>query len=61
MYEMYELADKVKHSSIQLVEQFGIYEYFDPFVNADLTTGFGGADFSWTAGLIIDMLKSEEI
>jgi neutral trehalase len=60
-YEKYELAEKIKQTTIQLVEYFGICEYFDPFINPDISTGYGGADFSWTAGLIIDMLKSEEV
>jgi len=60
-YEMNNLAEKIKLSSIELIEKFGSYEYFDPFVNTTSTKGLGGKDFSWTAGLIIDMLRSEKV
>ena len=59
-YKKYELADKVKNSTIKLVESFGIYEYFDPYLNTESITGYGGSDFSWTASLIIDMLRSDK-
>lgn len=60
-YGMNEWAEKIKNSTIQLVEKYGTYEYFDPYKETSSTSGFGGADFSWTSALIIDMLRSEKV
>lgn len=60
-YEMYELAEQIRNSTINLVEKFGVYEYFNPFIKTDSKTGYGGKNFSWTAALIIDMLRSEKV
>ena len=59
-YKMYELAEKIRNETISLVEKFGIYEYFDPFKDTKATIGYGGKDFSWTASLIIDMLRNKK-
>ena len=60
-YGMIELAGKIKDTTLQLVEKYGTYEYFDPYKDTTSTIGLGGADFSWTAALIIDMLRSEKV
>lgn len=50
------LADEVEGSMIRLVEKSGFREYFDPFS----AEGYGSHDFSWTAALLIDVLRSRE-
>jgi hypothetical protein len=51
-----ELAGEVEGSMIRLVERSGFCEYFDPFSGA----GYGGSDFSWTAALLIDVLRADQ-
>lgn len=41
----FELANKIKTHTIQLIEESGFYEYYDPH----LGVGYGGNNFSWTA------------
>ena len=48
------LAREVEDSMVRLVERSGFREYFDPFAGA----GYGSRDFSWTAALLIDLLRS---
>lgn len=57
-YGLVKHADKLKKQTIGLVEKYGIYEYFDPFRTSDAKIGLGGAEFSWSAALVIDMLKT---
>ncbi len=57
-YGLYHKAELLKTQTIDLVKKYGIFEYFPPFKNSDDTKGLGGADFSWTAALIIDMIKN---
>ena len=47
-------ATVLKDRTLQMVAKSGMYEYFNP-LNA---TGAGAANFSWTAALTIDLLKS---
>jgi hypothetical protein len=47
-------ALELKKSTLELVKKSGFYEYFDPKNGAPA----GAANFSWTAALIIDLLKS---
>lgn len=47
-------AGALKDSTIAMVEKSGFYEYFDPKSGAP----YGAADFSWTAALTIDLIKS---
>ncbi|MET1257775.1 trehalase family glycosidase [Flagellimonas sp. DF-77] len=56
------LANRVKQDSISLIEKYGFYEYFDSRKdNPDNhTEGYGGNNFSWSAALFIDFLKSTE-
>lgn len=46
------LADKL----LDLVDHKGFFEYFDPLTGE----GYGSPEFSWTAALVIDLLKSVE-
>ena len=57
-YQEFDLADRIKKDSIELVEKCGFYEYFDPRRDQYKTKpqGLGGANFSWTAALILDFL-----
>jgi hypothetical protein len=45
-------AERVRQASLSLVEQSGMYEYFSP-ING---SGYGSADFSWTAACTLDLL-----
>jgi glycogen debranching enzyme len=53
-YGFQDHADALKETTLELVNQHGFYEYFNP------TTGepAGAHNFSWTAALTIDLLKS---
>ncbi len=60
-YGFDDLARRIKRDTINLVLRYGIYEYFDPLksaANEPDAQGYGGADFSWTAALILDMLEA---
>ncbi|MEW6407735.1 MAG: trehalase family glycosidase [Patescibacteria group bacterium] len=48
------ISQEIKKSLIELVAQKGFWEYFD----AENLTGLGRQNFSWTAALIIDVLKN---
>jgi hypothetical protein len=48
------LAGDVEDSMVGLVERSGFREYFDPFTGE----GYGSPDFSWTAALLMDVLRS---
>ncbi len=48
-------AFQLKQMSLDLVERFGFYEYFNP----DTGEGLGSANFSWTASLILDLILGE--
>ncbi len=52
-YEYEDLAEKIRLHSLQLAEQTGFYEYFDP-TNGQ---GYGINQFSWSAALILDFLN----
>jgi hypothetical protein len=54
-YGFNEHASALRESTLEMVEKSGCYEYFDP-----LTGEAAGADnFSWTAALAIDLLKTK--
>ena len=52
------IAERVKEESISLIKQYGFYEYFDPRKEVKDNAGYGGNNFSWSAALLIDLLKS---
>lgn len=57
-HDFAEAAARVKADSVELVQRHGFYEYFDPVREvADGTGGFGGEQFSWSAALVLDMLR----
>lgn len=48
------LADEIANSSLALVGRSGFREYFEPFDGS----GHGSDDFSWSASLAIDFIRS---
>ncbi len=48
-----ELADRIAEDSVKLVKKSGTAEYFEP----NTGEGLGADSFSWTAALVIDLLK----
>lgn len=58
-YGFKDLALKVKEDTLYLMNTYGFYEYFDPRREEDakLTEGYGGANFSWSAALTLDILE----
>jgi len=52
-YGFHDHADALRESTIELVNQHGIAEYYNPLTGQAL----GADNFSWTAALIIDMIK----
>ncbi|HVX57738.1 MAG TPA: trehalase family glycosidase [Candidatus Saccharimonadales bacterium] len=55
-YGFDEHADALRASTLEMVGRSGCYEYFDPLTGEPA----GAANFSWTAALSIDLLKSEK-
>ncbi|GAB5555516.1 MAG: trehalase family glycosidase [Saprospiraceae bacterium] len=58
-YDYNQTANIVKSDLIELVTKHGFYEYFEAqkSVAKNLTTGYGGNDFSWTAACALDLFK----
>ena len=50
-----DLAARVRIDTINLIDEQGMAEYFDPR-DGD---GLGGMDFSWTAAVYLDLNKTE--
>jgi hypothetical protein len=48
------VADRIRASMLELVRRSGWREYFDPFSGE----GYGARGFSWSAALVIDLLRS---
>ncbi len=48
-----EVADKLVNKSIKLAKESGIWEYYNPHTGQ----GLGSKDFSWTAALVLDLIK----
>jgi hypothetical protein len=51
------LAREVEDGMVGLVERSGFREYFDPFTGE----GYGSPEFSWTAALLIDVLRTPAV
>ncbi len=60
-YDMTDAAARLRHDTLQLVERYGYFEYFDPSRYAKGPAGYGTDQFSWTAALYLDLLASEVI
>jgi glycogen debranching enzyme len=54
-YGFHEHAEVLKEVTLELVAKNGCYEYFDPLDGS----AHGSPQFSWTAALAIDLLKSK--
>lgn len=52
-YGYKEHAEALAESMLELADQHGFYEYFNPITGEPL----GAPDFSWTAALTIDLIK----
>lgn len=59
-YGFHEEANTIKTDTLALLQKYGFYEYFEPSkaLNEDLDKGYGGANFSWSAALAIDLLTN---
>nr|WP_298792207.1 trehalase family glycosidase [uncultured Allomuricauda sp.] len=60
-YGYNDVADRIKKDSIDLIENNGFFEYFDSRKNNpdEEKNGYGGDNFSWSAALLIDLLKDK--
>lgn len=54
-YGFKDYAAALKESTLEMVGKSGCYEYFDPLTGE----AAGAANFSWTAALAIDLLKTK--
>ncbi len=56
-YNFHSTAEIVKTDLLELIEMHGFYEYFESqkSVAFDLSKGYGGNDFSWTAACALDL------
>jgi hypothetical protein len=55
-YGYKDTAEHIKQGVLDLVAKSGFREYYNPFTGE----GLGGKSFSWTAALVIDMIKDRE-
>ncbi len=53
-YQQSEAAEQLRLSTLELIQKAGFREYFSALNG----TGYGAHDFSWTAALTLDLLKS---
>jgi len=58
-YGFDDIAERVKQDTIEILDKNGFYEYFDSRkdMHKDGKAGYGGNNFSWSAALLIDLLK----
>ncbi|MEL6535617.1 MAG: trehalase family glycosidase [Bacteroidota bacterium] len=49
-------ADSLKSRTLEMVERYGLVEYYP--ADTQEATGYGAEDFSWSASLVLDMLNS---
>jgi glycogen debranching enzyme len=54
-YGFKDHASALRETTLEMVDKSGCYEYFDP-LNGEAA---GAANFSWTAALAIDLLKTK--
>lgn len=59
-YEYVDVAERIKKDSIEIIEKNGFYEYFDSRkeIHEKENGGYGGNNFSWSAALLIDLIRS---
>lgn len=60
-YGFTDLAHLVKADTLEIIERFGFFEYFEPekAITDSLTKGYGGDLFSWTASTVLDFALSK--
>ena len=60
-YGLFDISKRIKKDSIDLIENEGFYEYFDPTNKSDKNKkrACGSNNFSWTAALYLDFYKRE--
>ena len=56
-YGYIERAERTRQGVFKLVQNQGFREYYDPTTGL----GLGGKNFSWTAALVIDMIKMKNL
>jgi len=56
-YGFRQEAELIKQGVLELAENHGFREYYNPYKGQ----GLGGKDFSWSAALVIDMIKEKGI
>ena len=59
-YGYNDIAERIKKDTIEIIEKNGFYEYFDSRkeIHEKGKAGYGGNDFSWSAALLIDLIRS---
>ncbi len=59
-YGFHDTATILRSDTLEIVEKFGFFEYFESqkAIAANLTKGFGGDNFSWTASSVIDLIHN---
>jgi hypothetical protein len=55
-YGYHDHAAALRETTLEMVSRSGFHEYFDPLDG----TPAGGANFSWTAALVVDLLASQQ-
>lgn len=58
-YGYHTIAERLRFDSLELVRQYGFWEYFNPWKNLpedEINGGYGSNQFSWTAALTLDWL-----
>ena len=60
-YGYSDTADIVESDILELVQKLGLFEYFESQKDLvdDMTEGYGGDHFSWTASCVLDLIKSK--
>ena len=51
-YGFEEHAERVRHGTVELARRAGFWEHYNPLTGG----GHGGDQFSWTAGLVLDLI-----
>jgi len=61
-YGFDKTAKIIKADTLEIVNKFGFFEYFEPQkgLAMNLKKGYGGDHFSWTASSVIDLVMEEE-
>ena len=52
----YQLAERLRESSLELIGEEGFGEYFEPFTGEPL----GSSEQSWTAAVVLDWLRGDD-